>query len=146
MNWTDKEIWKKCWVSTFICLIGCSIGVMGAILYLTSYHWLVVLLLSFICGLLTCLLFMIGWDVLFNKMSFIESFRMSYKMSIVSLSIMILSENAVMLFIAPIFSTDQMHMHSNHNLQIMAMAMIIGFILSLPYNYYILQKNNQVCH
>jgi hypothetical protein len=28
----------------------------------------------------------------------------------------------------------------------MAMAMIFGFLLSLPYNYYILQKNNQVCH
>ncbi|PQJ09366.1 hypothetical protein CJD36_019150 [Flavipsychrobacter stenotrophus] len=146
MIWTEIGIWKRCLISTFICLIGCSIGVMGVMFYLVNYPWLVVLLLSFICGLITCLLFMIGWDMLFNKMNFIASFRMSYKMSIISLSIMILSENAAMRLIAPISSTDQMHMHSNHNLQIMAIAMVIGFLLSLPYNYYILQKNDQVCH
>lgn len=146
MIWTEKEVWKKCLVSTFICLIGCSIGVMGVMLYLINYPWLLILFLSFICGLITCMVFMIAWEMLFNKVNFKASFRMSYKMSIISLSIMILSENAVMFLTAPEFPHHQMQMHSYHMLPIMTIALGLGFLLSLPYNYFILQKSGRVCH
>jgi len=146
MLWNDISVWKKSMVATSICLVGCSVGVMGVMLYLVNYPWMQVLAVSFFCGLVTCMAFMIAWDMLLHHMKFKDAFRMSYRMSIVSLSIMIIAENVAMLLMSEKSSGHQMHMNSSHNLPSMAIAMGAGFLLSLPYNYYIAQKHNASCH
>ena len=146
INWLDKQIWKQCFVSTFICLTGCSIGAMGSAFYFINYNWPFVLLISLIAGLITCMIFMIIWNMMFRQMNFKNSFESSYKMSIVSMLIMILSENCIIIFIVPNFSSHQMHMNKVYDFGIMPLAMSLGFLLSLPYNYYQLQKIGKTCH
>lgn len=148
MNWLDGKIWKHCLISTFICLMGCSIGAMGTSFYLINLNLVFVLAISLIVGFVTCVLFMILWYMLFNKMNFKDSFQSSYKMSLVSILIMMLTENIILLFIIPKFSSHQMHMDMSapHDFKTMLLAMGFGFALSLPYNYYHLQKTGKICH
>lgn len=150
MNWSDKNIWKQCFVSTFICLIGCSIGAMGTAFYLINYNLFFVLLVSLGVGFISCLAFMVIWHMLFSQMNLKDSLKSSYKMSIVSILIMMLTENLILLFIIPKFSSHQMQvgmdMGLKHDLGMMAIAMSFGFLFSLPYNYYQLQKTGKICH
>lgn len=148
MNWLDIQIWKQCFISTFICLIGCSIGVMGTAYYLVGFNLLLVLASSLIAGFITCMIFMIAWEVTVHKMNLKEAIKHSYKMSLVSILIMMLTENLILLFIIPKFSSHhmQMDMGATHDFGMMAIAMGFGFIFSLPYNYYQLQKNGKICH
>ncbi len=67
-------------------------------------------------------------------------------MSATSMMIMILTEIIIMLFIAPKLFSHQMHMNSTHSFSTMAIAMFFGFIFSLPYNYYHIQKTGEICH
>lgn len=148
MNWLDKNIWKQCLVSTFICLIGCSIGAMGTAFYLNNYNLFFVLLVSLGVGFISCLVFMVIWHLLFRQMNLKDSFKSSYKMSIISILIMMLTENIIILFIAPNFSPHDMDMsiHKAHSYGTMIFAMSLGFLFSLPYNYYQLQKTGKICH
>lgn len=144
MNWSNLQVWKQSFISTSICLIGCSIGTMGTTYYFMNYNRYLILLASFIAGIISCIFFMVIWDMIFAKMNFKDAFKNSYKMSFVSILIMIITENILILFIAP---TDHMHMNTIHSFLIMGLAMGCGFLLALPYNYYQLQKNgNAACH
>ncbi len=75
-------------------------------------------------------------------------------MSLVSMLIMMLAENIILLYIAPQFLSHQMNgtgihqmdTHATQTFNIMLIAMTSGFLLSLPYNYYQLQKTGKLCH
>lgn len=146
MNWSDKNIWKQCIISTFICLMGCSIGAMGTAFYLINYNLFFVLLVSLGVGFISCLAFMVIWQMLFPQMNLKKSFKSSCKMSIISILIMMLTENVIILFISPNFSTHDMDIHEENSYGTMIFAMSLGFLFSLPYNYYQLQKTGKVCH
>ncbi len=75
INWLDKRVWKQCFISTFICLVGCSIGVMGTAFYLGGYNLLLVLLISLIAGFITCMAFMVIWEIKDDKLY--RGFQMS---------------------------------------------------------------------
>ena len=138
MNWLDTHTWKQCFISTFICLIGCSIGVMGTAYYLVGFNLLLVLASSLIAGFITCMIFMIVWEVTMHKMNLKEAIKHSYKTSIVS--IIMLTENLILLFAIPKFSSHQMTMDmdmgAKHDISTKVIAMGVAFILALPYNYY----------
>ena len=58
--WQDTTTWKKASFNTLNCLIGCSIGDFGMIIYLQAYHhhcpiWLT-MILAIIAGLFTSIL------------------------------------------------------------------------------------------
>ena len=146
INWLDKKVWKQSVISTLICLLGCTIGVMGTTFYLINYDLVFVLVASLIAGFISCMTFMVAWEVIFHKMNLTDAIKHSYKMSLVSILIMIISENIIMLLILPKFSPHQMHMNTGHGLGIMLFAMSFGFLLSLPYNYYHLQKTGKTCY
>lgn len=146
MNWTDIQNWKQCFISTFICLIGCSIGVMGTAFYLLNYNLFFVLLLSLIAGFISCMVFMVFFCTLFHKMNFLDAVKHSYKMSIVSILIMMLTETTITLLIAPELLSHQMHLNTSHGFNIMLLAIGLGYLFSLPYNYYQLQKTGKICH
>jgi hypothetical protein len=146
MDWYDKLTWKNCIVSTSICLVGCSIGSMGVALFLTSINFFFILLISLVAGLISCILFMIIWLILAQKMNFMESLKSSLKMSVVSMLIMMTTENLFVFFIIPKLYHHNLHANSTHNFMVMIIAMFFGFLFSLPYNYYHIQKTGQICH
>ncbi len=147
MNWLDIKTWKQCIVSTLICLFGCSIGTMGTTAYLIHYNWFIVLFSSFIAGFISCVLFMVLWQIIIHHVSFNDAVKMSVKMSVVSIFIMMLSESGIILIASSLNSEHQMHMHGNmHNYKVMIFAMSVGFLFSLPYNYYQLHNNKEICH
>lgn len=146
MNWLDTQIWKQCFISTFIGLIGCSIGVMGSAFYLLNYNLFFVLFISLIAGFISCMVFMVLWEIIFDKMKFKDAVKHSYKMSIVSILIMTLTEVIVMQLLAPELLSYQMHPNTSHSINIMLIAMGLGYLFSLPYNYYQLQKTGKICH
>lgn len=138
-------MWKNCILSTFLCLIGCSIGTIGTFFFLTGYNWLYVFVISFLIGLFTSVLFITFWYIAFRKINFKEAIKNSFKMSIVSMIIIIGIENLIMLLNSQHFVHGMQRNYSD-NLLIMIIAMSIGFIFALPYNYYILTKTGKVCH
>ncbi len=46
----------------------------------------------------------------------------------------------------PKFQAHEMLMNTSHSYGAMLLAMSLGFVLSLPYNYYQLQKTGKACH
>ena len=146
MNWFDKYTWKKCFISTFICLLACSIGAMSTAIYLMNYDWWFVLSISIIVGFISCMIFMVIWEMAVHKMNFNDSVKHSFKMSIVSILIMILTENFILLYVFPKFSFTPMVMTGGHGFKMILFTMSFGFLLSLPYNYYYLQKTGKICH
>lgn len=130
INWLNKNTWLQCFISTFICLIGCSIGSMGTTFYLIEYNFFFVLIISLISGFITCMVFMVVMEITLHKMKLKEAIKHSYKMSLVSILIMMLTENLVILFIIPKISSHhmQMDMGVKHDLNIMLIAMSFGFI------------------
>ncbi len=145
MNWLEIKSWKQSFVSTLICLIGCSVGTMGTTVYLIHYNWFVIFLISFLAGFISCFVFMVLWHTITRQLKFIDAIKMSFKMSSVSILIMMCIENVVFVTITPQFSNHQLH-ETIHSLMTMIMAMSLGFLFALPYNYYQLQNNNKVCH
>ena len=140
MNWFDRQTWKNSFISTILCLIGCSVGVMSITYFLANNHWLLILVASFITGLITCTLFILLWNIIFRKMSFKMAFGQSFKMSFTSMSIMIITENIMMLLI----HTD--HTEAFSHMLLMLIAMVAGFLIVLPYNYYASYKMGKACH
>jgi hypothetical protein len=146
MNWLDKQTWKNCFVSTFLCLVGCSLGTMGTLFYLADYNWLYVFVVSLLIGLLACIIFIAFWNIVFRQFNFKEAIKSSFKMSIVSMVIIIVTENIIMFLTHSQHSAHGMQRNPSDNLLIMFIAMSIGFLFALPYNYYILTKTEKVCH
>ncbi len=145
MNWSDAQSWKNTIISTLICLVGCSIGAMGLPLLFAAYSWLFILMLSFISGFISCLIFICVWNFMFRKMTFKDALLSSFKMSFVSMLIMIAIENLI-LFLVPM-QNSMHHQHgSEHNIPTMIFAMCCGFVFALPYNYYQVQKTGKLCH
>jgi hypothetical protein len=103
MNWIEIANWKQCLISTFICLIGCSIGTIGTAFYFIHYNYFFVLLASLTTGFISCMLFMVILETLFHKMNFKDALKHSYKMSLVSILIMMLTETIFIRFVAPDF-------------------------------------------
>ncbi|MEY3236660.1 MAG: hypothetical protein RI883_761 [Bacteroidota bacterium] len=129
MDWTDKQTWKNCSILTTICLVGCSIGTMGVSMYLINFNWFFVFLISMTEGFLSCMAFIIIWLILFQQMSFISALKNSYNISIVSMLIMMLTENIIILLIAPRLFSNQMNINSDYSFITMTIAILFGFLL-----------------
>ncbi len=67
-------------------------------------------------------------------------------MSIVSMAIIIVTENIIILLTYSQHSAHGINRDYSDNLLLMFIAMGIGFIFALPYNYYHLQKTGNTCH
>jgi copper chaperone CopZ len=144
--WFDKPKWKRASFNTLNCLIGCSIGDFGMIIFLqafypsTSMMWQMIL--AIIAGLTTSIAletmimhFREGfkWPQAFNtaiSMSFISMIAMEIAMNLTDF--MVTGGKAAF--------EDPMYWSA------FGIAAIAGFITPLPYNYYRLKKYNQACH
>ena len=138
-HWKCKHTWRRSAKNTGWCLLGCSIGDFGTILYfqLTGIPWatLSIMTLAIINGILTSII--LETFILFRQMNFKKAFRTAIGMSLISMVSMEVSMNAVDWIIIG---------EAKLVWWIIPIMLFVGFLTPWPYNYYRLKKYNIACH
>ena len=138
IDWKCRSTWAKSSYNTLWCLIGCSIGDFGTIIYFQNIdHSLsiyFVMLIAIINGIVTSII--LETLILLKQMNFSNAINTAFKMSIISMVVMEVCMNAV----------DLVFAGGVINLWIIPFMLIAGFLSPLPYNYYRLKKYNESCH
>ena len=138
-HWKCKHTWRRSAKNTAWCLLGCSIGDFGTILFfqLTSIPWptLSIMLLAIINGIISSII--LETIVLSRQMLLSKAFRTAIGMSLISMISMELSMNAVDWIILG---------EAKLVWWIVPIMLIVGFLTPWPYNYYRLKKYNIACH
>jgi len=138
VDWKCKNTWAKSSYNTLWCLIGCSIGDFGTIIYFQNIdHSLsiyFVMLIAIINGIVTSIF--LETIILLKQMNFSNAINTAFKMSIISMLVMEVCMNTV----------DLVFAGGVINLLIVPFMLIAGFLSPLPYNYYRLKKYNESCH
>ena len=139
MNWSCKSTWKQAKKNTLWCLLGCSIGDFGTILYFQNieHTWsnFEVMVLAIINGLLTSII--LETIILLKQMNFSSSLKTAFGMSFISMIGMETAMNLTDL----IFTGGAML-----TWWVIPIMLIVGFYTPLPYNYWKLKKYNVSCH
>ena len=139
ISWSCKATWKKASINTLWCLVGCSIGDFGTILFFqySSYSLSTeyIMLLAIINGILTSIA-LETFILSFTQPIFI-AFKTAVGMSLISMISMELAMNLVDYIITG---------GAIINIYVILPMLLAGFITPLPYNYYRLKKFNQSCH
>ena len=139
ISWKCKHTWKRARINTMWCLIGCSIGDFGTILYFQNidHSWTTasIMLLAIINGLLTSII--LETIILVNQMGFIKALKTALGMSFISMVSMELAMN-----ITDVILTGGAMI----TWWVIPIMLTVGFITPLPYNYWRLKKYNVSCH
>ena len=139
ISWKCKSTWKKARINTLWCLLGCSIGDFGTILFfqLTDYdlptHY--IMILAIINGLITSII--LETIILSLSQPIITAFKTAIGMSLISMISMEIAMNTVDYLITG---------GAIINVYVIIPMLLAGFFTPLPYNYYRLKKYNQACH
>ena len=136
--WLKKDKWKSSALNTLVCLVGCSIGDFGTILYFQFFtdmdSIMIIMPIAILNGILTSII--LETILLLGTMPFQEALRMATGMSLISMIAMelamnftdILLEGALVLSLSSIIP-----------------VLFVGFIVPWPYNYWRLVKYNKSC-
>ena len=139
-NWSCKHTWKRSAKNTAWCLLGCSIGDFGTILFfqLTKIPFPVlgIMTLAIINGLITSIILEtiilmkqnFGFKKAFNTaigMSFISMISMEVAMNLTDY---LLTGGAILTW------------------WVVPLMLIVGFLTPWPYNYWRLKKFGVACH
>ena len=96
-TWTCKNTWKKSSINTLWCLLGCSIGDLGTILYFQimeiDFPLMGIMVLAIINGLITSIL--LETFILSRQMILSEAFNTAIGMSLISMLAMEIAMNTV---------------------------------------------------
>ncbi|MFL2701602.1 MAG: DUF4396 domain-containing protein [Gammaproteobacteria bacterium] len=137
-TWTCKSTWKKSSINTLWCLLGCSIGDLGTILYFQimeiDFPLTGIMILAIINGLITSIL--LETFILSRQMNLSEAFNTAIGMSLISMIAMEIAMNAV----------DVVLTGGVIVWWVLPPMLLAGFVTPLPYNYYRLKKYNLECH
>ncbi|MDC0472399.1 DUF4396 domain-containing protein [Pelagibacteraceae bacterium] len=140
INWNCKHTWKKSAKNTSWCLLGCSIGDFGTILFFQvteiAFPIFGIMSLAIINGLLTSITLEII-ILLRQKFKFKDAVRTAFGMSFISMISMELAMN-----ITDVIITGGAML----NWYVLPLMLLAGFVTPLPYNYYKLKKYNISCH
>ena len=139
MNWNCKNTWKSASINTLWCLIGCSIGDFGTILFFqySEYELPVhdIMTLAIINGIITSII--LETIILSFSQPLKIAFKTAIGMSIISMIGMEFAMNLV---------DYLMTGGAIINIYTIFPMLLAGFFTPLPYNYYRLKKFNQSCH
>ena len=134
-----NNIVKRTLINTLWCLIGCSIGDFGTILFfqLTEIPWPVwsILTLAIVNGILTSIL--LETIILSRQLPIKSALKTAAGMSIISMITM----EAVMNGIDFVVTGG-----AELNWFVIPLMLIAGYIAPLPYNYIRLKKFGKSCH
>ena len=130
---------KQSAYNTLWCLIGCSIGDFGTILFfqitLINLPTIFIMMLAIINGIITSIL--LEMIILIRQMDIKNSFKTALGMSFISMITM----ETVMNLIDWIITGG-----AKLNFWIVPIMLICGFLSAWPYNYWRLKKFNETCH
>ena len=140
LDWSCKHTWSRSAKNTAWCLIGCSIGDFGTILFfqLTKIPFpvLVIMILAIINGLVTSII--LETIVLMKQnFNFNNAFKTAISMSFISMISMEVAMNL----------TDYL-LTGGAILTwwVIPIMLIVGFLTPWPYNYWRLKKFGIACH
>ena len=139
-HWNCKNTWSRSAKNTSWCLLGCSIGDFGTILFFQitqiPFSVLAIMILAIINGIITSIILE---TIILIKQNFIfkNAFKTAVGMSLIS---MISMEAAMNL-------TDYL-LTGGAVLTwwVVPIMLVVGFVVPWPYNYWRLKKYNQACH
>ena len=138
-HWKCRHTWQRSAKNTLWCLLGCSIGDFGTILFfqLSAISWptLIIMVLAIINGLITSIA--LETIILFRQMNIKQAFQTAIGMSFISMISMEVSMNAVDWIIVG---------GAEIVWWIIPFMLIVGFLTPWPYNYWRLKKFNLACH
>ena len=139
-NWSCKHTWKRSAKNTMWCVVGCSIGDFGTILFfqLTQIPFpiLGIMILAVINGLLTSIM-LETYILMRQQFNFSKALQTAFGMSFISMLSMEISMNI----------TD--YLLTGGALIVwwaIPIMLAVGFVTPWPYNYWRLKKFNQACH
>ena len=139
-NWSCKHTWKRSAKNTAWCLLGCSIGDFGTILFFQlskiPFPVLGIMILAIINGLITSII--LETVILMRQnFDFRKAFNTAIGMSFISMISMEIAMNL----------TDYL-LTGGAILTwwVVPLMLIVGFVTPWPYNYWRLKKFNIACH
>ena len=139
-HWSCKHTWFRSAKNTSWCLVGCSIGDFGTILFfqLTQIPFpvLAIMTLAIINGIITSII--LETIILIKQnFTFKNAFKTAVGMSLISIS----SMEAAMNLTDYLLTGGAML-----TWWVIPIMLIAGFVTPWPYNYWRLKKFNQACH
>jgi hypothetical protein len=138
-TWKCQHTWRRAAKNTMWCLIGCSIGDFGTILFFqfTGIPWPVtaIMALAVVNGLLTSIA--LETVVLSRQMAWASAFRTACGMSLISMISMEVAMNIVDVLVTG---------GAVITWWVIPLMLLAGFLTPLPYNYWRLKALNKACH
>ena len=139
-NWVCKHTWRKSAKNTVWCVVGCSIGDFGTILFfqLTQipFHVAGIMILAIINGLLTSIM-LETFILIRQNFSFISSLKTACGMSLISMLSMEVSMNLTDYYLTG---------GATLTYWVVPFMLVVGFLTPWPYNYWRLKKYGLECH
>ena len=135
-----KHTWSRSAKNTFWCLLGCSIGDFGTILFfqLTKIPFpvLTIMVLAIINGIITSII-LETIILLRQNFSLKLAFKTAVGMSLISMVSMEIAMNATDYFLTG---------GAILTWWVVPIMLAVGFVTPWPYNYWRLKKFNEACH
>ena len=139
-SWSCKHTWKLSAKNTLWCLLGCSIGDFGTILFfqLTKIPFAVmgIMILAIINGLITSII-LETIILIKQKFKFSEALKTALGMSFISMISMEIAMNLVDYILVG---------DARLTWWVIPFMLSAGFLTPWPYNYWRLKKFNEACH
>jgi hypothetical protein len=139
-HWHCKHTWRRSAKNTMWCVIGCSIGDFGTILFFQlsgiAFPILGIMILAIINGLLTSIM-LETFILMRQQFPFKKALHTAAGMSLISMISMEVAMNI----------TDYV-LTGGAMLTwwVIPIMLAVGFVTPWPYNYWRLKKYNQACH
>ena len=139
-HWSCKHTWSRSAKNTFWCLLGCSIGDFGTILFFQlakiPFPILGIMILAIINGIITSII-LETIILLRQNFSFKQAFKTAIGMSLISMISMEIAMNATDYFLTG---------GAILTWWVVPIMLAAGFVTPWPYNYWRLKKFNIACH
>jgi hypothetical protein len=139
IDWQCRNTWRRASTNTLWCLLGCSIGDLGTILFFqaTGIPWptMVIMTLAIINGLLTSIA--LETVILSRQMDLKLAFKTAIGMSLISMVAMEAAMNIVDVLLTG---------GAVLTWWVVPLMLLAGFAAPLPYNYWRLKALGKACH
>ena len=139
-SWSCKKTWKKSAKNTMWCVVGCSIGDFGTILFfqLTQIPFPIagIMALAIINGLVTSIM-LETFILIRQNFNFINAIKTACGMSFISMVSMEITMNLTDYYLTG---------GAQLTYGVVPIMLIIGFLTPWPYNYWRLKKFGLQCH